>query len=151
MLDEVWLYTDGAARGNPGPAAAGFRILKSGEELLFEHAESLGNRTNNQAEYTALISGLKACCAYTRNRVRVGSDSELMVNQMRGAWRVKHPELRRLHEEAHAQAAGFQEVSFDHYHRSHPEIVEVDRALNRLLDLEAGPNLSGATIPPNAR
>jgi ribonuclease HI len=57
MLEEVWLYTDGAARGNPGPAAAGFRILKSGGELLFEHAESLGNRTNNQAEYAALISG----------------------------------------------------------------------------------------------
>jgi ribonuclease HI len=146
MHDEVWLYTDGAARGNPGPAAAGFRILKSREELLFEHAESLGNRTNNQAEYTALISGLKACHAYTRNRVRVGSDSELMVNQMRGAWQVRHPELRRLHKEAHALAASFQEVSYDHHGRSHPEIAEVDRALNRLLDLEAGPSSSGAAV-----
>jgi ribonuclease HI len=140
ILDEVLLYTDGAARGNPGPAAAGFRILRSGGEVLFEHAESLGNRTNNQAEYAALISGLNACHAYTRNRVRVGSDSELVINQMRGEWRVRHPELRRLHEEAQMQAAGFQEVSYTHYRRSHPEIAEVDRALNRLLDLEAGPS-----------
>jgi ribonuclease HI len=146
MLEEVWLYTDGAARGNPGPAAAGFRILKSGGELLVEHADSLGNRTNNQAEYAALISGLKACPAYTRNRVRVGSDSELMVNQMRGAWRVKHPELRRLYQEAQMQEASFQEVSYDHHRRSHPEIAEVDRALNRLLDLEAGPGSSGAAV-----
>jgi ribonuclease HI len=146
MLDEVWLYTDGAARGNPGPAAAGFRILKSSDELLFEHAEPLGNRTNNQAEYTALIGGLKACHTYTRNRVRVGSDSELMVNQMRGAWRVKHPELRRLHQEAQAQAASFQKVSYDHHRRSHPEIAQVDRALNRLLDLESGPSSSGAAV-----
>jgi ribonuclease HI len=146
MFEEVWLYTDGAARGNPGPAAAGFRILKSDEELLFEHAESLGNRTNNQAEYAALISGLKACRAYTPDRVRVGSDSELMVNQMRGAWRVKHPELRRLLEEAQAQAAGFQEVSYHHYRRSHPQIAEVDQALNRLLDLEARPSSSGNVV-----
>jgi ribonuclease H / adenosylcobalamin/alpha-ribazole phosphatase len=115
-------------------------------ELPFEHAESLGRRTNNQAEYAALISGLKACHAYTRNRVRVGSDSELMVTQMRGAWRVKHPELRRLHEEAQTKEASFQDVSYDHHRRSHPEIAEVDRALNRLLDLEAGPGTSGSAV-----
>ena len=146
MLDEVWLYTDGASRGNPGPAAAGFRILKSDYELLFEHAEPLGNRTNNQAEYIALIGGLKACHSYTRNRVRVWSDSQLMVNQMRGAWRVNLPELRRLHQEARAQAASFQEVSYDHHRRSHPEIAKVDWALNRLLDLESGPASSGAAV-----
>jgi ribonuclease HI len=148
MLEAVLLYTDGAARGNPGPAAAGFRILTSSGELLFEHEESLAEKTNNQAEYAALISGLKACNAYTRNRVRVGSDSTLMVNQMRRAWRVKHPELRRLHEEARTQAASFQEVSYDHHRPSHPEIAAVDRALNRLLDLEAGPSASGAAERP---
>ena len=137
MFDEVWLYTDGAARGNPGPAAAGFRILGASGELLFEHEESLGDRTNNQAEYTALILGLEASHAYTKGRVTVGSDSKLVVHQMKGEWRVKDPELRALHTDAHAKAARFREVRYDHHPRSHAEIATVDRALNRLLDLEA--------------
>ena len=96
MLDEVWLYTDGAARANPGPAAAGFRILTSSGEPLFEHEESLGDKTNNQAGYAALILGLEACRTYTRNRAWVGSDSKLLVKQMAGEWRVKNLELQAL-------------------------------------------------------
>jgi ribonuclease HI len=137
VLEEVWLYTDGAARGNPGPAAAGFRILGPSGELLFEHEESLGRRTNNQAEYEALIRGLEACHLYTQRGVRVGSDSKLLVNQMNAAWRVRNSDLRDLHAKARAAAAGFEEVRYDHHPRAHPEIATVDRALNQLLDLEA--------------
>ncbi len=137
MLDGVRLVTDGAARGNPGPAAAGFRILAPDGALLFEHEESLGTRTNNQAEYAALILGLEASGAYTEGRVAVTSDSMLMVNQMNGHWRVKDPELRTLYARARATAARFREVRFEHQPRSHPEIATVDRALARLLDLEA--------------
>jgi ribonuclease HI len=136
MLEEVWLYTDGAARGNPGPAAAGYRILDAASEVLAEHEETLGGKTNNQAEYVALISGLDACLVFTRGRVRVGSDSKLVVNQMKGLWRVKHPELRPLHDAAQARTVGFPEVHFTYYPRSHPEIAQVDRALNELLDRE---------------
>ena len=146
MREEVWLYTDGAARGNPGPAAAGFRILGPAGQLLFEHEESLGERTNNQAEYTALILGLEAIHAYTTGRVTVGSDSQLMVKQMNGAWRVKDPELRTLHAEAHARAARLREVRYEHHPRSHPEIASVDQALNRLLDLEARGGASPAAV-----
>jgi ribonuclease HI len=146
MLDEVWLYTDGAARGNPGPAAAGFRILGPSGQLLFEHEESLGERTNNQAEYAALILGLEAIYPYTKGRVTVGSDSQLMVNQMNRAWRVKDPELRTLHTDAHARAARFREVHYEHHPRSHPEIAAVDQALNRLLDLEARGRSSPAAV-----
>jgi ribonuclease HI len=78
MHDEILLYTDGAARGNPGLAAAGFRILTSSEDLLEERAEPIGQKTNNQAEYIALIRGLRSCGTYTRGRVRVGSDSLLL-------------------------------------------------------------------------
>jgi ribonuclease HI len=137
MLEEVWLYTDGAARGNPGPAAAGFRILGPSGELLFEHQECLGEKTNNQAEYAALILGLKASHDYAKDRVTVGSDSKLIVNQMNGEWRVRDPELRTLHADARAGAARFREVAYEHHPRSHPEIAAVDQALNRLLDLEA--------------
>ena len=137
MLEEVWLYTDGAARGNPGPAAAGFRILGPSGQLLFEHEESLGERTNNQAEYAALILGLEAIHPSTKGRVTVGSDSQLMVNQMNGGWRVKDPVLRTLYTDARARAARFREVRYEHHSRSHAEIAAVDQALNRLLDLEA--------------
>jgi ribonuclease HI len=130
MLEEVWLYSDGATRGNPGPAAAGYRILGAGEEVLAEHEETLGERTNNQAEYAGLIGGLEACRDFTTGRVRVGSDSELVVNQMKGLWRVKQPGLERLHEAARALAAGFADVQVSHYRRSHPQIARVDRALN---------------------
>jgi ribonuclease HI len=146
MLEEVWLYTDGAARGNPGPAAAGFRILGPSGQLLFEHEESLGERTNNQAEYAALVLGLEAIHPYTNGRVTVGSDSQLMVNQMNGEWRVKDPELRTLHTTAHARAARFREVRYEHHPRSHPEIAAVDQALNRLLDLEARDRPSRAAV-----
>jgi ribonuclease HI len=146
MVDEIVLYTDGAARGNPGPAAAGFRILAPSGELLFEHEESLGERTNNQAEYAALILGLEASQAYTKGRITVGSDSKLVVLQMRGDWRVKDPELRGLHTDAQTKAARFREVHYAHYRRSHPEIAAVDRALNRLLDLEAGKSLPVAAV-----
>jgi ribonuclease HI len=146
MLDEVWLYTDGAARSNPGPAAAGFRILGPAGELLFEHEESLGEKTNNQAEYAALVQGLEAAHAYTKGRVTVGSDSQLMVNQMNGAWRVKDPELRTLNTNARAMAARFREVRYEHHRRSHAEIAAVDQALNRLLDLEAPGGSSRAAV-----
>lgn len=137
MVQEVLLYTDGAARGNPGPAAAGFRILSHSGELLFEHEEALGERTNNQAEYAALALGLEASQVYTKGRVTVGSDSKLVMHQMRGDWRIKDRKLCPLHADAQAKAARFREVRYAHHRRSHPEIAAVDRALNRLLDLEA--------------
>jgi ribonuclease HI len=148
MLEDIWLYCDGAARGNPGPAAAGFRILDASGALLCEHEESLGERTNNQAEYAALLLGLEASHAYTKGRVTVGSDSKLMVNQMKGEWRVKAPELRILHTDAQAKAARFREVRYDHHPRSHPKIAAVDKALNRLLDLEARGSSSRAAVYP---
>jgi ribonuclease HI len=146
MLNEVRLYTDGAARGNPEPAAAGFRILSPAGELLFEHEESLGERTNNQAKYAALIIGLEACRTYTSGKVTVGSDSRLLVQQMKGLWQVKDQELHRLHVEAKAKAARLTSVQYEHHPRAQPEIASVDRALNRLLDLET--LASPRRVPP---
>lgn len=135
MIDQVWLYPDGAARGNPGRAAAGYQIRDAADEPLTPpQAAILGHRTNNQAEYEALIMGLGACRAFTTGRVRVGSDCLLMVNQMNGRWRVQDAELRSLHDAAKDRALRFAEVHFRHYPRRHPRIAEVDRELNALLD-----------------
>jgi ribonuclease HI len=134
MYDEIFLFTDGAARQNPGPAAAGFRILTPGADLLEVSAEPIGQKTNNEAEYIALIRGLRSCRAHTRRRVRVGSDSQLLVQQMQRVWRVREPRLEALQREAMAEAASFEEVSYRYYPRSHPEIARVDRSLKDLLD-----------------
>ena len=146
MFDEVLLYTDGASRGNPGPAAAGFRILSVAGELLFEHEESLGGRTNNQAEYAALNLGLDACRVYTAGRVAVGSDSKLLVEQMNGTWKVREPELQALHAAARTKATKFCGVQYRHHPRTHAEIAKVDRALNRLLDAEASRRSTRASV-----
>src|SRR5262245_58955766 len=146
MVGEVRLYIDGAARGNPGPAAAGFRILEPSGELLFEHEEALGQRTNNQAEYTALLLGLDASRRYTSGRILVGSDSRLLVEQMKGTWRVKNPQLRELHTEAQAKAAAFQAVLYEHHPRTHAEIAKVDWALNQLLDIESQGDPPGTAV-----
>jgi ribonuclease HI len=130
MLDEVRLYSDGAARRNPGPAAAGFRILSPAGELLFEHEESLGERTNNQAEYAALILGLEACRTYTSGKVTVGSDSKLLVQQMKGLWRVRDAELHRLQVEAEAKAARLTSVQYEHHPaRSRRSPVSIGRSI----------------------
>jgi ribonuclease HI len=100
------LRTDGAARGNPGPAALGIVIqTESGEEVARDKAY-LGRLTNNQAEYRALIAGLKAIAAYQAATIIVKMDSELVVKQMRGEYRVKAPDLLPLYQEARQLVAG---------------------------------------------
>src|SRR5262245_15724423 len=96
---EVTVWTDGASRGNPGPAAAAFIIAHDGIEII-EYAEPIGTATNNVAEYTAMIRALQCCAQLKIERVVLHSDSELMVKQMRGEYRVKHPDILPLYEEA---------------------------------------------------
>src|SRR6266571_5110492 len=94
------IHTDGAARGNPGPAAYAYTIERAGEEPI-EEAGLLGQTTNNQAEYTALVKALEHALELgTRLRVVVHSDSELMVKQLNGEYRVKNEDLRPLYEDA---------------------------------------------------
>lgn len=94
LIDGVQLYTDGGCRGNSGPGAIGVIIMDAGLRELFAYAECTGPATNNRAEYRALIKGLDLCATYTRGRVVCYSDSELLINQMTGAYRLKTKELR---------------------------------------------------------
>jgi ribonuclease HI len=98
-INRVILNVDGASRGNPGQAAIGVTIKDEHWHLLASISETIGITTNNQAEYTALISGLKKAISLGAHQVTVKSDSELMVRQLQGKYRVKSPELRPLYEE----------------------------------------------------
>jgi ribonuclease HI len=131
---ELVIYTDGAARGNPGPAAFAFLIKRDGHTLA-QHNGCLGEQTNNQAEYTALVRALEeAARRPDARRLTIKTDSELMVKQMRGEYRVKDAGLLTLYQEAKKFQQRFEHVAFQHIPRS--QNSEADRLCNEALDGE---------------
>lgn len=107
------LYTDGGARGNPGPAGFGVVLETAGGELVEEVARGLGWATNNVAEYEGLIEGLRTALRHGVRRLSVYMDSKLVIEQMRGAFKVKHPGLKPLHATARRLAGEFDVVEFE--------------------------------------
>lgn len=101
------LHVDGGARGNPGPAAIGVVISAPGGEVLEELAEPIGAATNNVAEYRALLRGLERARELEATDVEIVGDSELIARQITGAYKVKHPAMKPLHEQATAALGGF--------------------------------------------
>jgi ribonuclease HI len=126
------LFTDGGARGNPGPAAYGFVIEAEDGTVLAAEGKAIGTATNNVAEYSGLVAGLEKALELHVPRVEVISDSELMVKQMRGEYRVKNAALRGLHIAANALARRLEEVEYRHVKRAHNELA--DRLVNEALD-----------------
>lgn len=126
------LRTDGASRGNPGHAAAGIVIETPNGEIAARGKLYLGVMTNNQAEYRALILGLKAVAHYHPALVRVYMDSDLIVNQMRGTYKVRHPDLEPLWREAHELVKALPAVTFDHVPRAQNTLADqlANEALN---------------------
>jgi ribonuclease HI len=113
-MDGEWqVHTDGAARGNPGPAGIGVVLVDPQGTVVDELAKGIGWATNNVAEYQALLEGLKLARDHGAKRLAVYSDSTLLVQQMRGAYKVKHEGLKPLHAEARKLAAGFKHVRFE--------------------------------------
>ncbi len=129
------LRTDGASRGNPGHAAAGVVIERTDGSSLAQGKLYLGVLTNNQAEYRALILGLKAVARYAPSAVAVYMDSELVVRQMTGAYKVKDGALRPLYDEARALVAELPNVTFTHVLRGKNALA--DRLANEALDAHA--------------
>ena len=142
------IHTDGASRGNPGDAAYAFVLVRPDGEVI-EEAECLGQMTNNQAEYTALIRALERALELgAEHRVLVHSDSELMVKQMRGEYRVKNEELRDLYEQAQELTHRFRgPVTFQHVRRS--QNSRADALCNEALDGKRGGR--GRPAPPPLR
>jgi ribonuclease HI len=130
------LSTDGGARGNPGPAAYGYVVEADDGTVLAAHGETIGTATNNEAEYRALVAGLERALELDVDELEVVSDSELVVKQMRGEYKVKKPALRELWHEAAQLAQQFKSVSYTAVRREHNELA--DRLVNEALDaLEA--------------
>jgi ribonuclease HI len=124
--------TDGAARGNPGPAGIGVRITTPDGSVVADIAEGLGETTNNVAEYTAAIRGLERASELGAEDVTLRSDSQLLINQLSGRYRVRTAHLVPLHRRARALASGFPTIRFEHVRRE--SNAEADRLANQGVD-----------------
>ncbi|MBI3292411.1 MAG: ribonuclease HI family protein [Elusimicrobia bacterium] len=128
------VYSDGGARGNPGPAAVGVVVCDPRGRVVREHAESIGEATNNQAEYRALAKALTLASELGASAVRCFLDSQLVVRQLTGVYPVKHPGLIPLAQEIIRISRRFTHVSYHHVLRSHRMIQRADHLLNQSLD-----------------
>ena len=126
------LSTDGGARGNPGPAAYGYALEAEDGHVLDARGEAIGTATNNVAEYRGLVAGMQKAAELGVTELEVVSDSELLVKQMRGDYRVKNQALRVLWEEATELESRFSRVRYTAVRRAHNELA--DRLVNEALD-----------------
>ncbi len=132
MAVRARLSTDGGSRGNPGPAAYGYVLESEDGHVLDARGEAIGTATNNVAEYRGLIAGLESAVQRGVDELEVVSDSELLVKQMRGEYKVKNETLRTLQSEAAELAAGLKRVTYTAVRRAHNELA--DRLVNEALD-----------------
>lgn len=130
------LYTDGASRGNPGPSAWAYLLLDESLDLIEERAGTIGRGTNNEAEYHGLIEGLRAAVRHGGTSLTVFSDSELVMRQMHGRYRVASPRLIPLYREAISVSGRFRKIEYHSVTREHPYITQADRLCNEVLDRE---------------
>jgi ribonuclease HI len=134
----IIICTDGAARGNPGPSASGYTISDAHGKLIEANSVYNGLKTNNYAEYNAVIQAFEWCISHLKEHkeieVELFSDSELIVNQLTGRYKVKSKDLLHLNEKAKQLSTRFKSVEFNSIPREDERISRVDSALNRLLD-----------------
>ena len=129
------LSTDGGARGNPGPAAYGYVLEAEDGMVIDAHGATIGVATNNVAEYRALIAGLEKALELGIDELEVVSDSELLVKQMQGEYRVKNETLRELNEDANALECRLGRVRYTAVRREHNELA--DKLVNDALDADS--------------
>ena len=136
MTDAIVAYIDGGARGNPGPAGYGVHVEQPDGMLIEEFCESIGTATNNVAEYRGLIAALEWAKQHGHKRLHVRSDSLLLVQQMLGHFKVKHPGLQPLYAKARLLAHEIGRVTFEHVGRA--KNAHADRLANAAMDEAAG-------------
>ncbi len=129
------VFADGGSRGNPGPAGYGAVVLGADGEVLAERAASIGRATNNVAEYSGLIAGLQAALELGIDEVSVRMDSKLVVEQMSGRWKVKHPDMKPLARQAASLVAQFRRIDFEWVPRARNS--HADRLANEAMDAAA--------------
>ena len=128
------VYTDGAARGNPGPAAIGYVIYDSDGRVVDKDSRAVGVRTNNQAEYEAFVLALERVVKMGATDVKFYSDSELLVRQVNGQYRIKDLRLRDLHDLAQGYIDALDRFEIEHVSRQNERTARVDAMINEELD-----------------
>ena len=138
MDDVLTLHFDGGSRGNPGPAGCGSVVSAPDGTPLAAVGRFLGVMTNNQAEYHGLINALAKAAELGAKQVLVIGDSELVIKQMKGQYRVKNAKLKPLHEQAHAAAAAFEKIQYDHARREKNKLADAlaNKAMDARRDVE---------------
>ena len=129
------LFTDGGSRGNPGNAATGFFIFDEHDTLVDYGGEFIGQNTNNNAEYNGLISGLKLAKKRKIKNITCHLDSELVVKQLNGEYKVKHPDMQELFKQVHKLQVEFDTITFVHVRRELNKYA--DKMVNVILDQHA--------------
>ena len=132
LLEEAKMYTDGGSRNNPGHSACAYVICDMDDTVVEKSGYYMGIATNNQAEYYGMIKGLERCRDLGIDKVNLHSDSQLVVNQMNGFYKVKNQELAPLHQQLKELADSFEQVTFHYIPRALN--AEADREVNRILD-----------------
>jgi ribonuclease HI len=132
LLTKLIVNVDGGARGNPGPAAIGAVVQSADGEMLEERGERIGVATNNVAEYRALLLGIELAAAQGASEVELVGDSELIVRQVKGEYKVKDATMRELHTEVKRALQPFEKWAIRHVKREHN--AEADRLVNAVLD-----------------
>ncbi len=135
-VKEIKLFADGGSRGNPGPSASGYVLLDMDDNVLVENGVYLGITTNNQAEYQALKFGLEQALKMGVREVAVYMDSMLVINQMKGIFKVKNRDLWPIHQSIKDTAAQFKKVSYTHVPRELNKLADAE--VNKSLDAELG-------------
>ncbi len=129
---KVKIFTDGGARGNPGPAGAGVIIMDEHEQVIAQHKKYLGKQTNNFAEYSAVILALQAAQKLGVEEIDFYLDSELVVKQLNREYKVKHPELAKLFVKIYNLQQNFKKVSYSHVPREMNKLA--DKLANQAMD-----------------
>ena len=133
-VSKLTVNVDGGARGNPGPAAIGAVLRDAAGEMVEERGERIGPATNNVAEYRALLLGIELAAAHRASELELIGDSELIVRQVEGRYKVKDATLRELHAKVKAALAPFERWSIRHVRRE--QNADADRLVNAALDGE---------------
>ena len=132
--EKVFIYTDGASRGNPGPASLGVYIVDKDDQVYAEIAEPLGEQTNNFAEYAAVVKGLQTALDHQATHIVLKSDSQLLIRQLTGMYRVKKPTLIPLFDECQKLLKQFK--NFDLQHIPREKNTKADGLANEALNLQ---------------
>src|SRR5579871_3579749 len=127
-------FSDGGARGNPGPAAIGVVICDPSGKVIHEDAECVGEMTNNKAEYRAMLKALAMAKTLKAKKLLCHGDSELIIYQLQGLYRIKDADLKILAEKVKSAASAFEAVHWKQVPREHPMIARADKLLNKALD-----------------